>query len=427
MATDVERLEVLDVLRGWALCGLFFVHMLESYEIFWAEPHYEFATKVVFLLFSGKCFAILALCFGFSFYMLVDRHGPPNAAASLCYLRRLIILGAFGVIHSMLYRGDILVLLALLGAPLLFVSRVKSNAVLISIAAILFLQPPIMFDLFMAPGSGAAAAAYRDVSMSVYQHGGFAEVLRTNMWDGQIPKWIFMVESGRLLQAAGLILCGVVLGRRGFFKHLATTGRVQLMLLFGAVLAAGILHYWQKPLVDLGCRGGMSCETALGTLVQGWTQLVMTLGWVLAVCAVWVRFDRTLLRPFSFLGRATLSFYVLQSIVFVPLFYHFGAGLAEVLSPADRLVGAGAGALVQLWLATVWFKHFAYGPLEWVWRALTQGNWDVPFHRAGQPTPALRAQALGVEPANEAHLPAQAPMALLRRPADQACSTILRR
>ena len=85
----------------------------------------------------------------------------------------------------------------------------------------------------------------------------------------------------------------------------------------------------------------------------------MTLGWVAAICTVWVRGGRAVLRPLSFIGRATLSFYVFQSVVFVPLFYHFGAGLAEVWSPAYRLGGAVVGCLLQLWLAAVWFKHFA--------------------------------------------------------------------
>jgi uncharacterized protein len=382
LAGDVERLEVVDVLRGWAVCGLFFVHMLESYELFWAKPDYELATKLVFLLFSGKCFAIMALCFGFSFYILIDRHGPPSAAAARLYLRRLLILGAFGFAHSLLYRGDVLVLLAMLGAPLLLTTRVKSNKFLIALATIFFLQPSILLDLLMAGGSGAAAEGYRDVSMSVYQHGGLGEVLRTNIWDGQIPKWTFMMKSGRLLQAAGLMLWGIVLGRTGFFRRLPTDGRLNLTLLIAAMVTVAMLDLWQKPLVSLACSREMSCETALGTIVQGWAQLAMTLGWVAAICIVWVRGGRTVLRPFAFVGRATLSFYVLQSLVFVPLFYHFGAGLAEVWSPTYRLAGAVVGCSLQLWLAAIWFKHFGYGPLEWIWRVLTLGRTDIAFRRA---------------------------------------------
>lgn len=390
MASEVDRLEVVDVLRGWAVCGLFFVHMLESYELFWAKPDYALATKLVFILFSGKCFAIMALCFGFGFYVQVDRHGSTQVTASRIYLRRLIVLGVFGFIHSLLYRGDILVMLALLGLPLLLIPRVRSKWVLIAIATILFLQPLILLDLFMTPGGGAAAEGYRDVSISVYQHGGFGDVLRTNIWDGQIPKWFFMVKSGRLFQAAGLMLWGIVLGRTGVLRLLPNSRLVDPLLLVSVMLVVGLSYLWQRPLVSLACSGGIACETALGTIVQSWVQLAMTLGWVTAICILWVRGGRTMLRPFSFVGRATLSFYVLQSVVFVPLFYHFGAGLAEVWSPTYRLAGAVVGCLLQLWLAPFWFKHFAYGPLEWIWRVLTLGRGDIPFRRAAAAHVPLR-------------------------------------
>lgn len=370
------------MLRGWAVCGLFFVHMLESYELFWAKPDYEFTTKLVFFLFSGKCFAIMALCFGFAFYVQVDRHGPTKITESRIYFRRLIVLGVFGFVHSLLYRGDVLVLLALLGVPLLLTPRVRSKWALIAIATILFVQPAILFDLFVTPGGSAAADGSRDLSMSVYQHGGLGEVLRTNMWDGQIPKWSFMVKSGRLFQAAGLMLWGIVLGRTGFFRPSPNSRLVYLALIIAAMLTVEFLHLWQRPLVALGCNREMTCEIALRSIVQGWGQLAMTLGWVAGICTIWVCGGRTVLRPFSFIGRATLSFYVLQSVVFVPLFYHFGAGLAEVLSPTYRLAGAVIGCLLQLWLAAFWFRHFAYGPLEWLWRVLTLGRTDIRFHRA---------------------------------------------
>jgi uncharacterized protein len=381
LSSELDRLEVVDALRGWAVCGLFAVHMLESYELFWARPDHGFITKLVFILFSGKCFAIMALCFGFSFYMLVDHDSPPRPAAVDLYLRRLTFLGIFGFIHSLLYRGDILLPLALLGAPLLLISWVRSNWILIAIATFLFLQPSMLADMFMAPDIGPAMEGYRDVSMSVYQHGGLGEVIRTNIWDGQIPKWSFMLKSGRLIQTVGLMLWGIVLGRTGFFRSLTRTRMANLVLLVGAMLAVGFLHLWQRSLVSLACSRKMSCEMSLGTIVQGWEQLAMTLGWVAAICIVWVSGGRTVLRPFSFVGRAALSFYVAQSVTFVPLFYHFGAGLADVWSPAYRLAAAVAGCLLQLWLAALWFRHFAYGPLEWIWRALTLGRTDIPFRR----------------------------------------------
>ena len=31
--------------------------------------------------------------------------------------------------------------------------------------------------------------------------------------------------------------------------------------------------------------------------------------------------------------------------------------------------------------AQAWFRHFRYGPLEWLWRAATRTSLDVPFAR----------------------------------------------
>jgi uncharacterized protein len=37
--------------------------------------------------------------------------------------------------------------------------------------------------------------------------------------------------------------------------------------------------------------------------------------------------------------------------------------------------------VLQLWYSPLWLKHFRFGPLEWLWRALTY--WSLPpFRRA---------------------------------------------
>ncbi len=44
------RLDVVDVLRGFALAGLFLVHMMESYELYWAHPDKSRLVDAVYLL-----------------------------------------------------------------------------------------------------------------------------------------------------------------------------------------------------------------------------------------------------------------------------------------------------------------------------------------------------------------------------------------
>jgi uncharacterized protein len=77
----------------------------------------------------------------------------------------------------------------------------------------------------------------------------------------------------------------------------------------------------------------------------------------------------------------TLSLYVGQSLVFIPLFYPLGLGLYARMTPALAL-GIGLVAVAaQLLLAAAWFKAFHYGPLEWLWRCGTRLSFDIPFRR----------------------------------------------
>jgi len=84
----------------------------------------------------------------------------------------------------------------------------------------------------------------------------------------------------------------------------------------------------------------------------------------------------------------TLSLYVAQSLIFIPVFYPLGLGLYRSVTPALALTLGLAAVAVQLILAAAWFKAFHYGPLEWLWRCGTRQSFDIPFRRKLEPRPA---------------------------------------
>lgn len=383
------RLEVVDALRGFALTGLFLVHMLESYELFWADtpPKSGVISDTVFLLFMGKSFSLLALCFGFSFFILMDRAARRGTDFTARFAWRLTVLFAIGTLHSWIYRGDIIQLLAGLGFVLLLAHRVKSNRLLLGIAAFFF-TGPVLIVQFVAAVSGAAWANgspmhWIDPAMKVYVASDFWAYLQANLGPGQAPKWWFMLESGRLLQILGLYLLGMVLGRVGFFARPGDFARGRWIALGVAVVAAPILYLIREPLATAVLDAGHSEAAArlLRYLLGSWFELAGTLIWGLLVVAVYQGAAAWLLRPFAAVGRLTLTLYVAQSLVFVPVFYAWGLGAWDDWDQPTRLV-VGLGAVAaQMVIAGAWLKHFHYGPLEWVWRALTYWTRDIPFRR----------------------------------------------
>lgn len=397
-----SRLETVDALRGFALAGLFLVHMLESYELYWAAPKADWISDTIFLLFLGKSFSLLALCFGFSFFILMDRAAKRGVDFTRRFAWRLGLLFAIGTVHALVYRGDIIQLLAALGFVLLAANRIRDNRILLVMAGFA-LVGPVLIVQFVAAMAGAAWASappnqWVDPAMQAYAYGGFTDYLRANLWHGQFPKWWFMIESGRLLAIFGLYLIGMVLGRIGFFSRPQDFTRGRRIALAVAAVLAPILWLVREPLATAVIDAGFGEAAArdLRYLLNSWFELAGAAIWGLLLVALSQTRARGLLRPFAPMGRLTLTFYIGQSLVFVPLFYAFGLGLWDDWSPAVRLGVGVAGIAAQMVLAAAWLRHFHYGPLEWVWRAATYRSWTVPFRRAGQGRPSFEGTTVAV-------------------------------
>jgi uncharacterized protein len=97
----------------------------------------------------------------------------------------------------------------------------------------------------------------------------------------------------------------------------------------------------------------------------------------------------SVLAPF---GRMALTNYLSHSLVFSFIFFGYGLGMYGI----DRIYQLGfvvAMVLVQIPLCHLWLTHFRYGPVEWLWRAITY--WQIPAMRvapagtgSGQPITA---------------------------------------
>ena len=85
-----------------------------------------------------------------------------------------------------------------------------------------------------------------------------------------------------------------------------------------------------------------------------------------------------LLAPF---GRMALSNYLAQSLVFSLLFYAHGTGLWGIGRTAQVGIALGLCAL-QIGLSHWWLARFQYGPVEWIWRALTYLSWPTMRRQA---------------------------------------------
>jgi len=83
-----------------------------------------------------------------------------------------------------------------------------------------------------------------------------------------------------------------------------------------------------------------------------------------------------LLAPFAWVGRMALTNYLTQSLVIGFVLFGVGPGLA-LAGRVGTCTLAGIVVLaytLQVVFSRWWLGRFAYGPAEWLWRALTYGK-----------------------------------------------------
>jgi uncharacterized protein len=388
LLTHKPRHEMIDALRGFALLGICLVHCMEYFELYWVKQDPTALHNLIFFLFAGKAYAIFALMFGVSFFIIMDNQARKGMDFRYRFVWRLVILLVLGYVHTLLYLGDILSVLGVIGLSLLFVQRL-SNRWLIALATLCLLQLPFYYQYYAAlnhlPGANdnpAFFSLFGDVYAAI-QGASLSELFALNSAQGIYAKWMFFVESGRGLQLIGLFIIGLVLGRIGFFTQPEKFERSRVTALGIALLASAVLYWLDKSVQELpattfqeSAMAKWYITQALGTYLS--SAITASLVLLFIQCYYWRPTGRylNLLAP---CGQISLTIYLLQSVIGVPLFYPFGLGWYETIGQTNSLLFGIVFYAVLMCMAQAWVKRFYYGPVEWLWRSATYMTTAVPL------------------------------------------------
>ena len=188
--------------------------------------------------------------------------------------------------------------------------------------------------------------------------------------NGLIVGWFFY--------ALGRFLIGAWVGRHGWIararEFLPQWRRLaRWMLPLGLVLEAAATMLRESPLLPESPH-----KYFYGDLIHLFAVPVLATGYVAALVSLYHgRLGARLLAPFAWIGRMALTNYLAQSFVIAFVLFGVGPGLAP--GRQDRHHRAGGHRDRRLHRAVAssshwWLQRFAYGPVEWLWRALTYGK-----------------------------------------------------
>lgn len=397
MAAD--RIAALDLIRGVAVLGILAVNVagFAGPPAATLTPHLpnpgsnadEAVYAAVFVLFEGKMRGLFSLLFGTGIALFIERAEAAGRDGERLQLRRLGWLMLFGLLHYFLFWwGDILFLYAVAGLGTLLLHRLGARELLAG-ALVIFATCHIAGAVSTWPGVGAeegvrtwtaspeAARAHAALIGNYVNeahgdlaamHEGFAAQVARRLREEPLAPLDGIVPS--IGETLPLMLLGIVLYRRGFFDGDLSQRKFLLILLGGALglamTLAALNWLWAR---HFPVRA-MSAALLYGMAPA---HLLMTL----AYAATLVRWAPRLARraPGRALvaaGRMAFSNYLGTTVLMTAIFSGWGLARAGAYGQAWLPVFVVLGWGAMLAASSIWLNHFRRGPLEWLWRSLTE-------------------------------------------------------
>ena len=413
--TRAERINSLDVLRGFALLGIlpanvlvFGMHLAAGYDptvaggatglnlVSWA---------LLLVLVDGKMRALFSMVFGASMILLTSRAEERSGAAAAAdiYYRRTLWLLLIGVAHAfLLFWGDILYPYALCGLILFPFRKLPAKKLLVIGALIIaFKAGWYTVDAFRKVEqrnlAAAADAAEKAGKQPTEEQAGAKKELEARRklrkpsreeLDKDAKKWrgnplevigarAKVVEFWHALplydpqnfDILSMMFIGMGLFKLGVFSAARSYRFYGWMAVFGYLTGIPANSYTAWLALKSNFDRVTFAVTYVGYDIERLLVALAHMAVLMMVCKAGAL--RWLTSRLAAIGQTALSNYVLQSVVCTFVFTGYGFGLYGRLERYQLYYVVAGSWVLSLVASPIWLRYYWFGPLEWCWRSLT--------------------------------------------------------
>ena len=364
------RITSLDLIRGVAVLGILLMNAVSfkfghgpyfNLSAGGSETWLDWAVGIFGEVFIDQKFmGLFSLLFGAGMILFIDRAGQRGRRAVWLNLWRNALLLLIGVLHILLWDGDVLIAYAV-SSVFLIALRKLPNRALITVGVIAFA---------LSVGCALLAQNIADTTNAslsgLWTQGEFSDEEIVGL----------PVQLGFFLRALGLMLVGAGLYRTGFMNGGVPARTYRLTAIVGVAVglslaAAGVIitavNDYSREIAFIG-----QIPNTLGTIPA-------SLGFMSLIILWNNRVDNWPKQRLRAVGRMALTNYLAQTVMGV-LVLTVLLGDVGFVNRGAILVFVLAVWALQLWWSQAWLSRFLFGPSEWLWRVATYRS-GQPLHR----------------------------------------------
>lgn len=356
------RINSIDALRGATLLGILLVHVNGGFGYQFDTASFSLYEKglrgVIYILLSNRCAPIFSMLFGVSFYLIL-RNPSYNSSK---FLWRCILLICIGLFNKLFYTYDALMWYGLWGIMLLPMRNTPPRNILV-IFAVVFIASCFLSELHIGSrlfGPEPPMPRYSGTS-------NLTDVLEYPLTQSVVDYLRIVCDSG-ILGTYAYFIFGYWIARSGIIESLERYSTFKNLVLTGAPYFI-LLILWSITLY-------FSIESAVLDMILRLKSITGALFYAAAFLWLYYKFPK-IFNPLRAYGKCGLTNYSMQSIIGVVL-------MATLFIPKEVdflmiVIVFLIFYILQVILSALWLKYFTNGPMEYVWRSMTNLRFKSPL------------------------------------------------
>ena len=401
-----ERIESIDILRGFALLGILIMNISSfampsmayfSPVVYDINPLNHIIYSITHIIADQKFMAIFSMLFGASTILFINSVKKREKSPLLLFYSRNFWLLILGLIHSSyLWYGDILFIYALCAFLLFFFKNITPKKQFI-LGCLIYLIPTFSNYATYEYVIDDLGQAEKDVIIKHWNpsdetlkqeldayRGSYKKQVqyRAQMWSsseynegnpsGGIGAGIIglSILIDLFSRSFGMMLIGMACFSWGVFSNALTKSFYNKLIIYGLGIGLPVsiiglfFNYsfdWNWKYIQFLGRSPNNLATPL--IAFGYIGIIM----------LWIRKGSfiNLQEKLRTIGKTALTAYLIQTVIATFIFYGIGLGLFGYVNRAYQLLIMFFIWFVLLKFCPIWVNKYHYGPIEWIWRMLT--------------------------------------------------------
>lgn len=396
----MERVKVIDILRGVAILGIllvnmhFFSHsMMGSFLGFEAQPVGldKFAHNFVRFFAESKFYSLFSFLFGLGMAVIFERSEKKGVKFGPLYGKRIFFLMIFGIIHGIfIWSGDILLAYSIFGFIVIAFDKAKPKTLVIWFFVLILIPILLLGTItgFMELGKKSekgreainlskienekGSRGIHESAIKAYGSGTYIDMVKQRVDEVKSTLSGIFFYGWNVL---AMFLIGAYAWRKNYFKDIEGNLKFFKKVFIVCAILGIIFNTLYVYTKDMANPSWPSPIMFLNTIFIQIGAPTMCFAYISGIVLLSRKeFWAKLLNPISAIGRTALSNYIFQSLLLTFIFYNHGLGLFGKTNYLTELIFTFVLFAFQIVLSNLWLKKFRFGPLEWLWRSLTYGK-----------------------------------------------------